>query len=202
MKKSVMRAGLAAVTAMLLITGCSGGNGAANNAGNPSAEQTQQAAQAPQETVANNGTEISEQRAKEIALENAKVSEGEVTAMRVKKEMDDGVWRYDVEFYVQNKEYDYEIKAADGTILGVDYDVEDDFAGQASSAKVSQEQAAQTALERVPGASQSQVSLHYEMDDGRAMYEGKIVYNEREYEFEIDANTGEIVSWEEESIYD
>ena len=34
------------------------------------------------------------------------------------------------------------------------------------------------------------------------MYEGKIVYNEREYEFDIDANTGEIVSWEEESIYD
>ncbi len=201
MKKSVMRAGLAAVTAMLLITGCSGGNGAANNAVSPSAGQTQQATQAPQNNAAN-GTEISEQRAKEIALENAKVSESDVTAMRVKKEMDNGVWRYDVEFYVQNKEYDYEISAADGTILSVDYEVEDDFAGQASSAKVSQEQAAKTALERVPGASQSNMSIHFEMDDGRAMYEGKIVYNEREYEFDIDANTGEIVSWEEESIYD
>ena len=131
MKKSVMKAGLAAVTAMLLITGCSGGNGAAGNAANPTATQTQQA---PQDTAAN-GTEITEQRAKEIALENAKVAESDVTAMRVKKEMDDGVWRYDVEFYVQNKEYDYEINAMDGTILSVDYDVEDDFAGQANSAR-------------------------------------------------------------------
>ena len=116
MKKSVMKAGLAAVTAMLLITGCSGGNGAAGNAANPTATQTQRATQAPQDT-ATNGTEIPEQRAKEIALENAKVAESDVTAMRVKKEMDDGVWRYDVEFYVQNKEYDYEINAADGTIF-------------------------------------------------------------------------------------
>ena len=201
MKKSVMKAGLAAVTAMLLITGCSGGNGAAGNAANPTATQTQQATQAPQDT-ATNGTEIPEQRPKEIALENAKVAESDVTAMRVKKEMDDGVWRYDVEFYVQNKEYDYEINAADGTILSVDYDVEDDFAGQANSAKVSQEQASKMALDRVPGASQSNLTIHFEMDDGRAMYEGKIVYNEREYEFEIDANTGEIVGWEEESIYD
>ena len=83
MKKSVMKAGLAAVTAMLLITGCSGGNGAAGNAANPTATQTQQA---PQDTAAN-GTEITEQRAKEIALENAKVAESDVTAMRVKKEM-------------------------------------------------------------------------------------------------------------------
>ena len=201
MKKSVMKAGLSAVTAKLLITGCSGGNGAAGNAANPTATQTQRATQAPQDT-ATNGTEIPEQRAKEIALENAKVAESDVTAMRVKKEMDDGVWRYDVEFYVQNKEYDYEINAADGTILSVDYDVEDDFAGQANSAKVSQEQASKMALDRVPGASQSNLTIHFEMDDGRAMYEGKIVYNEREYEFEIDANTGEIVGWEEESIYD
>ena len=80
--------------------------------------------------------------------------------------------------------------------------MEDDFAGQANSAKVSQEQASKMALDRVPGASQSNLTIHFEMDDGRAMYEGKIVYNEREYEFEIDANTGEIVGWEEESIYD
>ena len=192
MKKSVMKAGLAAVTAMLLITGCSGGNGAAGNAANPTATQTQQA---PQDTAAN-GTEITEQRAKEIALETAKVAESDVTAMRVKKEMDDGVWRYDVEFYVQNKEYDYEINAMDGTILSVDYDVEDDFAGQANSAKVSQEQASKTALDRVPGALQSNLTIHFEMDDGRAMYEGKIVYNEREYEFEIDATAGEFIKWE------
>ena len=52
----------------------------------------------------------------------------------------------------------------------MDYDVEDDFAGQANSAKVSQEQASKTALDRVPGALQSNLTIHFEMDDGRAMY--------------------------------
>lgn len=199
MKKSVVKVILAGTAAMLLMAGC-GGSGTQVGESQSTFEATQtQTAPAPQDTTTE---EITEQRAKEIALEHAGVSSGDVTAMRVKKEMDDGVWKYDVEFYVQNKEYDYEIKAADGSILSVDYDVEDDFATNANSAKISQEQAAQTALARVSGASMENLTIHYEMDDGRAMYEGKIIYNEKEYEFDIDANTGEIISWEEESIYD
>ena len=37
----------------------------------------------------------------------------------------DGVEKYDIEFYHGNKEYDYEIKAADGTILEYDQEIED-----------------------------------------------------------------------------
>ena len=136
MKKSVMKAGLAAVTAMLLITGCSGGNGAAGNA-RQTRPQRRRSRQRRPARHRDKRLGDSPSGVPRMPWKMPKVAESDVTAMRV-KEMDDGVWRYDVKFYVQNKEYDYEINAADGTILSVDYDVEDDFAGQASSAKVSQ----------------------------------------------------------------
>ena len=43
---------------------------------------------------------------------------------------------------------------------------------------------------------------HLMTEDGRTVYEGKFFYNEMEYEFEIDAQTGTILEWDAESIYD
>ena len=34
------------------------------------------------------------------------------------------------------------------------------------------------------------------------VYEGKIIYNALEYEFEISAATGDIIEWDVESVYD
>ena len=39
-------------------------------------------------------------------------------------------------------------------------------------------------------------------DDNRPEYEGKIIYGNMEYEFTIDANTGEILEWDMDSVYD
>ena len=45
----------------------------------------------------------------------------------MKLERDDGFLIYNVEFYVGNEEYDYEIDADTGRIMDVDYEIEDDF---------------------------------------------------------------------------
>ncbi len=68
------------------------------------------------------------------------------------------------------------------------------------SKKISKEKAAQIALERVKGAKESDVSIHSEWDDGREIYEGSIIYQGREYDFEIDATNGNILEWEEEEL--
>lgn len=63
--------------------------------------------------------------------------------------------------------------------------------------------AKQIALDRVSGAKESDLTkFHLETDDGRQVYEGEIRYNDKEYEFEIDAVSGDVVNWEEDSIYD
>lgn len=64
--------------------------------------------------------------------------------------------------------------------------------------EISVEQATQIALERVPGAGQQDIRIELDYDDGRYKYEGEIIYNNTEYDFEIDANSGTILEWSEE----
>lgn len=62
---------------------------------------------------------------------------------------------------------------------------------------ISEDEAINTILGKVPGASKSDiVSFGREYDDGRWIYEGELRYNGLEYEFEIDAQTGNILEWE------
>lgn len=70
--------------------------------------------------------------------------------------------------------------------------------GSTSGVAVTLEEAQNIALERVPGASAQNISIEIDEDDGWYIYEGDIVYDGMEYEFEIDANTGNILKWEEE----
>ena len=48
------------------------------------------------------------------------------------------------------------------------------------------------------GATSKNISIELDRDDGWYIYEGEIVYDGMEYEFEIDADTGNILKWEEE----
>lgn len=63
---------------------------------------------------------------------------------------------------------------------------------------LTEEDAMTLALSKVPGAAESDVRIHRDYDDGRTIYEGSIIYDNIEYDFEIDANSGKIVEWEEE----
>lgn len=60
---------------------------------------------------------IGEERAKEIALKDAGVSAADATFIHAYLDRDDRVIDYDVEFYYDGKEYDYEINAYTGDIL-------------------------------------------------------------------------------------
>lgn len=143
--------------------------------------------------------EITEEEAKAIAFQNAQVAPEAVTAIRVKKDIDDGISVYDVEFYVQNKEYDYEIQVADGAILSVDYDVEEEFQTSANTAGViSEAEAKQIILGRLPEATEQNIYIRLDTDDGIQEYEGEVVVNNTKYEFEINAQTGEITNWEQD----
>ena len=67
-----------------------------------------------------------------------------------------------------------------------------------SNAVISIEEAKSIALARVPGATKKNMSIELDNDDGWYVYEGEIMYDGMEYEFDIDANSGTILKWEEE----
>ena len=69
---------------------------------------------------------ITEADAKQIALDHAGISESETDRLRVKLDYDDGVQEYEVTFYVGNREYDYDIDAATGTIRSFDSEIDDE----------------------------------------------------------------------------
>ena len=68
---------------------------------------------------------ISVSKAKAIALAHAGVSEKNVSFKKVKLEKDDGIYEYEVEFYVGNWEYEYSINAKTGKILDFEKELDD-----------------------------------------------------------------------------
>ena len=71
----------------------------------------------------------------------------------------------------------------------------------ASNSYIGVNRAMNIALKKVPGASNSHVKkIHLDRENGRMVYEGEIYYNGQEYEFDIDAVTGDIVKWKVDEI--
>ena len=163
------------------------------------------------------GKDIGRDAALEAALNDAGVSESDTTRLQVSEDRDDGQKVYEIRFDVDNTGYEYEVAAADGSILSSDIENQDDGTqaqgnvqngtqdddqgtGTANSANVAvtQEQAIETALSRVSGATEQDIRISLDHDDGVYKYEGDIIYNGVEYDFEIDANSGTILEWSEE----
>ena len=122
---------------------------------------------------------IGETKAKDIALKHAGLSSSKVTFLPVKLDWDDGRQVYEVEFYSGNKEYDYEIDAA-------------------SSDLISEAKAKNIALDHA-GISSSKatfIQVKLDRDDGRQVYEVEFYSGNKEYDYEIDAASGAIVSYD------
>lgn len=162
-----------------------------------------------------NSTTISEEKAKEIALKHAGLSSNQVNFTKVEKDNDDGIEKYDIEFHSNNKEYDYEINATSGEIIS--YDIENYGAqgnsnsGNSSNTNsnanknsapkttgISDAKAKEIALKHA-GLSSNQVKftkVEKDQDDGVTKYEVEFYYNNKEYNYEIDANNGKVLSYE------
>lgn len=154
--------------------------------------------------------QIGEDEAKRIALEDAGVAEADTDYLQVHLDRDDGAEIYDVEFAVfandgSVTEYDYEIDAATGEIRSLDHEAERItlYGGSNSQNGVmAEDKIRDIALAKVPGATEKDISLSLDRDDGRMSYEGKIIFEGTEYDFEIDAYSGAIREWDAESVFD
>lgn len=159
---------------------------------------------------------ISEEEAKQIALSEVKGADvSNITKFR--EDQDDGRKEYDIEIVYDGYEYDFEISAEDGTIFDRSKEKADTYeqakapaenssssSGAASPSpapstsslsEISLESAKEIALAQVSGATAGNiVKAEKDYDDGYEEYEIEILYNGYEYDFEISAETGEIIS--------
>ena len=142
---------------------------------------------------------IGVERAKEIALKDAGLSASQVSFVRAGLDWDNGRMEYEVEFWKDNVEYDYEIDASTGEIRSWDHDIEGYSIGNAqSSSDIGAEQAKTIALNHAGVSASDAVFLYAEpdRDDGRRVYEVEFYSGSREYDYEIDAATGDVVSYD------
>ena len=121
--------------------------------------------------------------------------------MRSTLEYDDGRAVYDVDFWSGNKEYDYEIDAKAGTILSYDFDIEGYTPGGStaqSGTDIGAERAKTIALNHAGISASNAVFLHAKLDydDGRRIYEVEFYSGSKEYDYEIDAASGQILSFD------
>ncbi len=174
-----------------------------DNTDDSTSEQNEAAATQENASGASDGI-ITEDDAKAIALKDAGLSSDKVSGMRIKLESDDGIQEYEVDFYSGNKEYEYTINASTGDIISKDNDIDDDFSNSESKKDdiISKDKAKKIALDKVSGATDKDIRIHLDNDDGKKIYEGSIVVNKKEYEFEIDARNGTILEWEEDEYDD
>ena len=163
-----------------------------------------------QNNIVNNTGNISLDKAKEIALSHAGLSADQVTFVQANMDFDDGIQKYDIKFYCNGQEYDYEINSSNGQIVQFDYDMEYNYipnnnttnyqSNVNTTANISVERAKEIALSHA-GLASNQVTfqrIELDFDNGIQKYEIEFYYNYREYSYEIDANTGNILSYEQD----
>lgn len=131
MKKLSLAIIIATVSISLVGCGNSGVVGNSNNNNNTSGvnnyetttqDNSESNAQGNAQENVNNTGDISLDKAKEIALAHAGLTSDQVNFKRTELEFDNGVKKYEVEFYYNNMEYSYEIDSHTGNILSYEQD--------------------------------------------------------------------------------
>lgn len=151
---------------------------------------------------------LSENDAADIALKHSGVAASDAVFTKKKLDSDDGIRQFEIEFRTNTAEYEYDVAADDGRILKFSYELIDKRPVQtpapqsanpqpAKQGIISRDDAVQLILSRVPGAQRQHiVEFDLDTDDGIQKYEGEVIYQGREYDFEIDARTGEFLEWD------
>ena len=148
---------------------------------------------------ANKANKISADKAKKIALGDAKLAEKDVTFVKVELEFEDNRLVYDVEFYSGNVEYDYDIDAVSGAIVSADKDIENYViptqpSTEAKASEISVEKAKQIALSHAGVSSARFTKAKIDYENGVKVYEIEFKVGNMEYEYDINVVNGAIVS--------
>ena len=191
------KAKLAAIMIIISISlvGCN--NSGVSNSGATNESTTNQ--NTTNQTETNSGITNNEVvGANKITIDQAE----QVSFIRTESEFDDGIEKYNIEFYYNNQKYDYDINAVNGQIIQYDLEgvINNSQNNLNSTANISIEQAKEIALNHANLTSNQVIFSRTELDydNGIQKYEVEFYYNNREYSYEINANTGDILGYEQD----
>ena len=187
--------GVATVACLLFAAGVTG----VPYYGSVGGEAIAVAKKANKSNKANKAKKISADKAKQIALGDAKLAEKDVTFVKVELEFENNRLVYDVEFYSGNVEYDYDIDAVSGAIVSSDRDIENySIPAQqttvAPAADIGVEKAKEIALAHAGVGSARFTKAKLDYENGIKVYEIEFKVGNMEYEYDINVSNGDIIS--------
>ncbi len=162
-------------------------------------------------------TYLSREKCEDLAFADAGVLRDDVSALHT--ETDDG--ECEVEFTAGGWEYEYTVDRKNGNILTSGKEQlpaqpatqhhPDEHTTQpetpteqtpatepADGQLLTEDEVRELVAERLPDVDLSRMRLELDWDDGRRVYEGEVRDGRVEYDFELDAETGEFLKWEED----
>lgn len=170
-----------------------------NSSVQPQEDAGNQPAADTNSTAQSQGTSVEE--AKAAALKDAGLSESDVTLKKTKLDYDNGIQVYDIEFYTSDTEYDYEINASDMTVLEKSVEPFQNQGNPADSSNnnyIGVDRAKEIALDHA-NLNETDVifsKAKLENDDGRVEYEIEFYSGKTEYDYTIDAVSGDIIEYD------
>lgn len=157
----------------------------------------------------NNQNKINLEQAKEIALKHANLTSDQIKFTKSEYDDDNGIYKYEIEFYENGIEYDYDVDAISGEIIGFDYEMKDSTITQDNvvtdnlsnnGSIITLNQAKEVALKHANLTSDQVRFTKYKYDfyNGIEKYELEFSANGQEYDYDINAASGEIIAFESE----
>ncbi len=159
--------------------------------------------------------QISLEKAKEIALNDAKLTENTVTFTTAKLDMEDDISVYEIEFYSDNVEYEYEINANNGAVhdksvesLSKNTGNKHDGADNVDNVDNKENSGTYIGIDKAKNIAANHAGLSIseltfskaklDTDDGNTVYDIEFYKDGIEYEYEIDASSGKILEYDAE----
>lgn len=150
---------------------------------------------------------ISSAEAQDIARQQVPGS-AENSTITVVEDFDDMRKTYEVQLTYENMLYEFQILARNGKILNQESEQigmpqTTQPSDQAPAAgDIGVEKAKEIALSNVSGAAATDITkASLDNENGKLIYEIEIIYNGTDYDYDIDAATGEVISSSSESVH-
>ncbi len=145
---------------------------------------------------------ITVEEAKEIALTHAGVIAEDATFTKAKLDKEDGIFEYELKFRTESKKYEYEINAENGKILESKSKNTSIFTSEEEKNVISVEEAKKIAVNH-SGLTEENIKfkkIKLDKEDGIFVYEIKFFTTDKEFEYEINAESGEIIEFSSDDI--
>ena len=161
---------------------------------------------------------ISIEKLKELAFKHSKVEPKDARITKIKLDKENKKFFYEMEFFTEKRKYEYNIDADNGKILSYSQKVREIVSNTVNIEKpemldvkmnedenkifnplkyISEDEVKEIIIKRITGSKKENIiRLKLDDDDGKIIYEGRMVYQNTEYNFKLDALTGEVISWE------